>query len=285
MKKIVSLTLAVIMIFSLSSCLSSDFGKDLLTLENVETLDTKSFVLTDILIRTDFHLTEKSQALNILKKIPVDEIQTDLMDNYGITLDTSLFPKQLLDDSNVGTYVTDKGQATGLWTWQHKTEEKMQSASMMVVINLYNQTNPMFLSVSTSLYDSTGKKLTHVYGEENWASGHTTADKNTAAIVKFKKHISPDYIQTKNGIETYESYYQKNASLDGGIYVDTTYPVKISATVDDPGVFMLVEGVTFYDAIINETYEPNKTYIIEYKVNRDTFSKYNWKVEFSKKEN
>ena len=41
MKKIVSLTLAVIMIFSLSSCLSSDFGKDLLTLENVETLDTK----------------------------------------------------------------------------------------------------------------------------------------------------------------------------------------------------------------------------------------------------
>ena len=114
MKKIVSLTLAVIMIFSLSSCLSSDFGKDLLTLENVETLDTKSFVLTDILIRTDFHLTEKSQALNILKKIPVDEIQTDLMDNYGITLDTSLFPKQLLDDSNVGTYVTDKGQATGL---------------------------------------------------------------------------------------------------------------------------------------------------------------------------
>ena len=114
MKKIVSLTLAVIMIFSLSSCLSSDFGRDLLTLENVETLDTKSFVLTDILIRTDFHLTEKSQALNILKKIPVDEIQTDLMDNYGITLDTSLFPKQLLDDSNVGTYVTDKGQATGL---------------------------------------------------------------------------------------------------------------------------------------------------------------------------
>ena len=48
---------------------------------------------------------------------------------------------------------------------------------------------------------------------------------------------------------------------------------------------MLVEGVTFYDAIIDETYEPNRTYTIEYKVNRDTFSKYNWKVEFSKKEN
>lgn len=283
MKKVLVALLAGLMIFSLSSCVSTGLEKSLLTAENVDTLDTKSFTLTSIALRTDFSLSEKQQAANIIKNLPIEKIKADLLETYGITLDTSLFSAKEIEEQT-GMATSDKGSSLGIWMWQNKPEEKIPSGIMTVAIRAYNINDPLFLSVSTSLYDSTGASLAHVYGESNWVSAETIADKKTAAIVKFAKHISPDFVLTKNGIESFAAYKKNNSAGDDGVYVDTTYPVKISATVSDPGVFLVVDPCIVSDAVIDETYESGKTYTITYEVDRSTFSKYNWKIKYSKVE-
>lgn len=285
-KKLGLVAIAGSLIISLSSCLSTDFTKGYLTKENVETLNTKSFTLNAVIISTEFNLIDKDVALNILKQLPVEKIKNDLMENYGISLDTASFTNEVHGESKIGLLQSDKGVSLGMWGWEDNEEIKKKSPSgiMFVRLGIYNQKNPLSLSISTSLYDSEDNNLTHIYAEENWASGHAIVDKEEAAIVKFGKHISPDYIQTKDGIEPYSTYYQNNAASDGGIYVDTKNPVKISVTVNDPGIFMLLDPSTFCDAIIEETYEKGKSYTINYKVNRDVFLKSDWTVEFSKTE-
>lgn len=284
MKKISFIMIVSLLIISLTSCVSTGFDKELLTKENVETLDTKSFSLTAITLQSDINITDKKQALDIISKLPIEKIKSDLQETYGITLDTSFFQIKNLE-SEVGVLVSDKGKSLDIWAWQHKTEEKIPSGIMTVGIRYYNINDPMMLSVSTSLFDSVGTSLAHIYYENNWASGHTVADKRTAAIVKFAKHIAPDYIIAKDGVETYASYLQNNEAPDGGIYVDTNYPVTIVTTVADPGIFMILDPMTWINASINESYESGKTYTIKYDVDRSTFSKYDWKVNFSKEEN
>ena len=283
MKKISFIMIVSLLIISLTSCVSTGFDKELLTKENVETLDTKSFSLTAITLQSDINITDKKQAVCILSHLPVEQIKLDLEETYGITLDTSFFQIKNLE-SEVGVLVSDKGQSLDMWAWQHKTEEKIPSGIMNVGIRYYNINDPMLLSVSTSLFDSVGTSLAHIYYENNWASGHTVADKKTAAIVKFAKHIAPDYIIAKDGVETYASYLQNNEAPDGGIYVDTSYPVSIVTSVSDPGVFLVIDPMSWFNAPINETYESGKTYTLKYEVDRSTFSKYNWKVVFSKEE-
>lgn len=284
MKKISFIMIVSLLIISLTSCVSTGFDKELLTKENVETLDTKSFSLTAITLQSDINITDKKQALDIISKLPIEKIKSDLQETYGITLDTSFFQIKNLE-SEVGVLVSDKGKSLDIWAWQHKTEEKIPSGIMTVGIRYYNINDPMMLSVSTSLFDSVGTSLAHIYYENNWASGHTVADKKTAAIVKFAKHIVPDYIIAKDGVETYASYLQNNEAPDGGIYVDTNNPVTIVTTVADPGIFMILDPMTWINASINESYESGKTYTIKYDVDRSTFSKYDWKVNFSKEEN
>ena len=282
MKKINVIILAGLMALSLSSCASTKIN--LISAENVETLDSKTFALSTINLRADFFLTEKEQVVNIIKNLPLEKIKDDLLNQYGITLDTAAFSTNDLD-SKVGQYVSNKGVKTGLWTWESEKKENTPSASMSVVLKIYNTTDPMNLSINTALTDSVSNSLNYVYYESNWSPITIIADKNTAATVKFAKHIIPDFVQTKNGIETYKSYYANNAAPDGSVYVDTTYPVIFNASVNDPGVFMAVDPMYFYNTKIKETYESGKSYTINYEVDRSTFSKYDWSIIYSKSEN
>ena len=118
MKKMSFIMLVGLLTISLSSCVSTGFGKNLLTKENVETLDTKSFSLTAITLQSDINITDKKQAVSILSKLPVEKIKLDLEETYGITLDTSFFQIKNLE-SEVGVLVSDKGQSLDMWAWQH----------------------------------------------------------------------------------------------------------------------------------------------------------------------
>ncbi len=267
----------------LASCLSTGFGNTLLTKENAGTLASKNFKLNYIYLVSDFSLTDKDVAVKIIENLPFEKVASDLSDNYELTLDTSLFSKDALS-SEVTQPVSDKGAALRGWVWKNESEEAGAAAGMTVVLNAYNSSTPVFISVKTTLTDSNGTVLDHVYGQGNWSSATTIADKENAAVINFGKHISPDFIYTDKGIETFSTYSENNKCAEGGVYVDTTYPVKISTTVSDPGVFMVVDPMTFFGAVIEDTYESGKTYTISYKIDRSTFSKYDWKVNFSKEE-
>ena len=282
MKKNYLMLLAGLMIILLSSCVSTNLN--LITKENVETLTSKSFKVTDVSVFSgQIPLAEKIQAESIIKNFPIDKIKNDLLTEYGITLDTSLLSENNIE-SKIGQLVTDKGQKLNSWALEKSTEENIPSAYIRLVVSK-NNNEPMLLSVQTTLTDSEGNSLSHIYAESNWNPVQTIANKETAAIINFASHITPEFVTTKDGIQSYKSYCTNNAAPDGGIYVDTDSSVIIYASVYDPGVFMVIDPMYFNNTVIRETYESGKSYTIKYEVDRSTFSKYDWKIVYSKTEN
>ena len=71
-----------LLIISLTSCVSTGFDKELLTKENVETLDTKSFSLTAISLQSDINITDKKQALDISVSALKTLVNHKVMEEY-----------------------------------------------------------------------------------------------------------------------------------------------------------------------------------------------------------
>lgn len=248
-----------------------------------------SYKLTTISFQSDITIEDEDTALSFIENIPFEAIQNQIFEAYNVSIDAEIFNHDYLAENLKALVSTNKAQEEVILGWAVDNPEKegksteelaglIEGTAQMTIL-LYT-TNDYYsgLSVLTTVYNNANEVLPYSYRDEYWTPVPVVADKDSAAILSFSKYIKPTYLVIDDQIVMYPAYANDNSAGNGAIYVDTTKDVIIITTVNDPGIMMLYDPVTFFNREIQGEYEAGKTYSVKHKVS-DRLQK-EWKVDF-----
>ncbi|MBO7582177.1 MAG: hypothetical protein J6T20_00080 [Treponema sp.] len=286
------------------SCASTNFAEP-------EKFQDQSYKLTSINFMSDISITSKDDAVIFFENFPVEALKSALLENYNIDLDENIFDKEKLADNLVALVSKKESGEETILGWslsdpqarvadadeiikKYKRNAKISEEDLAAINEVYNHIATLDVKLFTQMSNTTkglsmlvnlinnyNEVMPYAYVDEYWTPVHVIADKSTAAKVGFSSAIKPAYIIIDNQIITFAAYAKDNSADKEGVYIDSGKQVTIVTTVNDPGVFMLYDPVTFYSRKIETTFEANKTYSVKHKVTNRMSTISNWDVEFS----
>ena len=279
-----------------------------------EKFQDQSYKLTSINFVSDISFTSKADALIYFENFPVDTLKAELLEKYNIELDENIFNKDTLADNLVALVSKSAAGEETVLGWslsdpearvadadeiikKYKKNAKISEEDLAAINQVYNHIATLDvrfftqmanttkgLSMFVNLINNFNEVMPYAYVDEYWTPVHVIADKSTAAKVSFSNAIKPAYIIIDNQIIPFAAYNKDNSADKEGVYIDSGKQVTIVSTVNDPGVFMLYDPVTFYSQKFEATFEPNATYTVKHKVGNRTSTISKWTVEFSVEE-
>lgn len=283
MKKFISvyclfLTLSV---FSLTSCLTTantdnQSRKNLIERKIYQgSFKGKTLDLSEITFITNYPMVEQIDVDRYLTMVPLKEIQDTLYKRDGVILKNSLYVNGKIN----GKYSFKTEENKIMWNLTSNSGIKPESWCCVVMLGIDPENNNVKVGFNIVLFDENGQGAYTNFDTRKWDLPRLTANRDSAAVVYFSKHIVPSYIITNKGVECFSTYKKDNAAPKGGIYIDPDASVKFLATVNDPGVFMILNETTYYNQEINKVYEKGKSYEIKHKLIRKSLNKSDWTVD------
>ncbi|MBR5580445.1 MAG: hypothetical protein IKW26_04000 [Treponema sp.] len=289
--KALGLLLLVLVVSSCSTMKKIDFEK----------LETSEFILSSVsfdafdLVGYSLSYSDVDMIMNrlplddikiIMSQLPIDEIAHEAEVKYGVKIDTSFFhDKELFLSSIKPDYSSSIKTDYTVSSYEQISvphfKAELDTGDCQRISILFSRSatkEQMGVDVSLLIYDNTGslvkKTSFNKKIDESFLSIPIVNRQNSAELV-----LSKRIFKTLNiGIYKSSEYSKVNGDGEHTIYLEGGKEYFLSGLIEDPGVFMIYDPVTFYATWIG-TLESGKRYELDYKINRP-FLKKHWNLEW-----
>jgi len=261
----------------------------------VENLDSDVFTINHIVLKSQTIEPSDEELIQIFQSLPYLEICDLVEEKTGIVLDPYLIDNEYIN-GNIEYSVLFDAETDEMieelpeWEVNFETDEEETQ-----LCDLYFTMNPPdgYLAVQAVMHTSQtipatkeGKEdkivnlQTKYYNTfENWTFKNIFPDPRSCAQLKFHKNLIPTFIEN----ELFSVYKVINSTEDGYINVNVKEPVEIRFNINDPGNIFF-SPAEIYNVKFEETFQPDKKYMIKYKLKRFSPDTSSWKVIFVVKE-
>lgn len=272
--KVLGLLLMILMVSSCSTVKKIDF----------ETLETSEFVLTSVsfyaTVVVDSSLSGED-VKTIMSQLPVADIVQEVELKYGVRVDTSFFEdKELFASSiKVAKIERENGEVYHLPNFTSSLDTPARQ-TMSISFSRSPNNDMMGVGVSLMVHDETGEKLSETSFNKKIDESFLfipTVDRQNSAELVLSKRISK---ASNVGIYKLSAYSKINGDGENTIYLEGGKEYSLNCIVEDLGVFMIYDPVTFYKSWTG-TLETGKRYELDYKINRPFMSRIaDWTLEW-----